>query len=276
MGGGGYIAVGGLIIVGIVLYLYSSGVKPSDVNNGVGGSSLNIGSLNSGSLGTGSLVVTAPPPPPVPAVNRFAALSADYPDGPYHFGPTCDSSRVAAKDTDMSQRVTKKACKLIGEYDAKYDGVNENKIPYGDDIEVNCYNVRMCRNKPADADIFIGKYQPTNPLMLGTFDKDNVLFPNALCDQFGGVLRSGRAYASNQCKVGLYKKKDLPDDMYIMPGATGKTLPGLRKGMYSQSYNLPMGECRMMGGGWNGGTAGRTDDSPVDCHFDWYTNAPSS
>ena len=38
MGGGGYIAVGGLIIVGIVLYLYSSGVKPSDVNNGVGGS----------------------------------------------------------------------------------------------------------------------------------------------------------------------------------------------------------------------------------------------
>jgi hypothetical protein len=111
--------------------------------------------------------------------------------------------------------------------------------------------------------------------MIGSFYKDNILFPTTLCSKFNGVAGANGvsgSYANQQCKLGLYKKKDLPDGKFVMPGSNTAAPDGLTKVAYHQSFALPMGDCRKMGGVWNGGTDNRTDASPVDCHLTWYTN----
>ena len=203
-------------------------------------------------------------------------MSADYPYGPYHFGPTCDSGRKILVDPAMMETTERGTCKILGgEYDQKFNGADANDIPYSDKTPVRCNKIPICRNPPDDNQIFIGKYDLTNTKMIGSFDKENISFPTALCRKFNGVIRSGETYANQQCKLGLYKKKDLPDGKFLMPGSISNAPPGLTKvgtAPYYQSFALPMGDCRKMGGVWNGGTVGKTDDSPVDCHLTWYTN----
>lgn len=221
---------------------------------------------------------------PSAPVSKYAPLTADYPYGPYHFGPTCDADRRTLKDPGMADIMSRGACKVLGGvYDAKYDGADDREIPYTDKQMVRCDGIPLCRNKPGDSDILMGALDRTNPKMIGEIEKENLLLPVEDCKSAGGLIRWGpgseNTYKFQQCRLGLYRKADLPKGGFVAPasvvvydsnGVNTRQIPGLKRGIYAQSFSLPMKDCKVMGGGWNGGTEGKTDATPVDCHFDWY------